>query len=73
MRNGNYVAEPLLRGAFGSSYRTYEEWKQQFIQLLLCRKEKRSYRTYEEWKLSSIFQSLFDYPSSYRTYEEWKR
>jgi len=32
-----------------SSYRTYEEWKQETV-FLLCLLINRSYRTYEEWK-----------------------
>jgi len=36
---------------FGSSYRTYEEWKPDF-EALYDDGTVGSYRTYEEWKLS---------------------
>mgnify|MGYP001329855606 CR=1 FL=1 len=56
---------------FGSSYRTYEEWKPDF-EALYDDGTVGSYRTYEEWKLSVTNRVVPLKASSYRTYEEWK-
>jgi len=50
MRNGNlHLLQDFLQ-LFVSSYRTYEEWKQNKVyKSSPC--FFRSYRTYEEWKL----------------------
>ncbi len=46
------VADTLVKVENLRSYRTYEEWKQNFCVKLNC-SILCSYRTYEEWKLSS--------------------
>jgi len=51
MRNGNTQLESYLAEGTDCSYRTYEEWKQEWIKELFGI-EVGSYRTYEEWKHS---------------------
>jgi len=53
------------------SYRTYEEWKHNFV-VNRPLSNQRSYRTYEEWKRLCFCCCNFRKYSSYRTYEEWK-
>jgi len=54
------------------SYRTYEEWKQIFYNLIQ-KEGLGSYRTYEEWKHVFHTSTPHLFFSSYRTYEEWKQ
>jgi len=73
MRNGNFLVASFGSTVASSSYRTYEEWKQELKihpRYLL----QGSYRTYEEWKLydKKLCHGVW-LASSYRTYEEWKR
>jgi len=71
MRNGNSVADIIISLLLNGSYRTYEEWKRDWVSQedvdAFC-----SYRTYEEWKLLDDTRSSTWNLSSYRTYEEWK-
>jgi len=70
MRNGNLCSLPSIDER-KSSYRTYEEWKLQFLKQF-HKFNQSSYRTYEEWKLDFCELRLKSAFRSYRTYEEWK-
>jgi len=71
MRNGNTILQTHLPSPKTSSYRTYEEWKQE-VDKVEFTGSLSSYRTYEEWKLNKFNVQFKFQKSSYRTYEEWK-
>jgi len=49
MRNGNFHDTKYRITDYQSSYRTYEEWKQDGY-VYVIEGKNCSYRTYEEWK-----------------------
>ena len=54
MRNGNSLCNPFLLNVSQGSYRTYEEWKHSFTDVVPVVPFVSSYRTYEEWKRRSV-------------------